>query len=90
MSTHHRCTWNCGGTDCDAPTRTTLTTWEPTGMQPGDIVSVHEPRWQKLRKLLTRPRVMVVGEVTGSTFVLCERRMTWWEWWRAMQSAIAG
>lgn len=21
MSTHHRCEWNCSGTDCDAPRR---------------------------------------------------------------------
>lgn len=67
-----------------------MTTWESHGMQPGDIVSVYEPRWQKLRKLLTRPRVTVVGEVNGNTFALHERRMTWPEWWRAMQSAILG
>ena len=89
MGTHHRCTWNCGATDCGAPMRT-ITTWEPHGVQPGDIISVHAPRRQTLLKLLTRPRVTVVGEVTGRTFSLHERRMTWPEWWRAMQSAILG
>lgn len=90
MGTHHRCTWNCGGTDCDAPTRTTLTTWEQHGMQPGDVVVVHEARWRKLRKLLTRPRVTEASEVTATTFVLRERRMTWREWWRAIQATIFG
>lgn len=89
MGTHNRCTWNCGGTDCDAPTRT-LTTWEPHGMRVGDVVVTHEPRWGKLRKLLTRPRVKVVAEATATTFTLIERRMTWHEWWGAMRAAILG
>lgn len=90
MSTHNRCTWNCGGTDCDAPTRPTLTTWRPHGMNQGDVVAIHESRRQQLRKLLTRPRITVVGEVTGNTFPLQEQRMTWAEWLRAVRAAIFG
>ena len=71
--------------------KTTITTdARGHGMQPGDRVVIHEPRLRKLRKLLTRPRVTVVGEGIGNTFALHERRMTWGEWWRAMQAAIFG
>ena len=71
--------------------KTTITTdARGHGLQAGDIVAVHEPCLRKFRKLLTRPRVTVVGEVTGNTFALHERRMTWREWWRAMQAAIFG
>lgn len=46
MATRDKCTTNCGGTDCEAPT-STLTTAYAHGMQPGDIISfeVRDLRW---------------------------------------------
>lgn len=58
-------------------------------MQPGSVVAINKPRWETLRELVTRPRVTFVGEATGNTFKLQERRMTWREWWRAVWAAIS-
>lgn len=62
------------------------------GFQPGDIVamSTDGTRWEKLKRLMVRPRVKVVDEITVTTFSLRERRMTWREWRRAVWAAILG
>lgn len=52
------------------------------GMQVGDIICFTTgARWQRLGKLLRRPRVTVVTKVASLTEMeLGERRMTWAEW----------
>jgi hypothetical protein len=69
-----------------------LTTWHRHQLKVGDVIEwrlVAGNRWQKLRGLLSRPRVRYVSEVKSSTVVVIEeRRMTWAEWrgavWRAL------
>lgn len=60
------------------------------GLQEGDIVTIVGDctRWQRIKRLLVRPRLQVVGEATSTTFVLVERRMTWREWRAAVFSSI--
>jgi len=62
------------------------------GLQEGDIVVIISDgsRLKRIKRLLVRPRLQVVGSSTSTTFSLVERRMTWREWRRAMQSAIFG
>ena len=70
---------------------TLITTGFPShGLQEGDIVTIVGDctRWQRIKRLLVRPRVQVVGEATSTTFVLVERRMTWREWRQAWKVAL--
>lgn len=59
-------------------------------LKEGDIVAItgNCTRWQRIKRLLVRPRLQVVGEATSTTFVLVERRMTWREWRAAVFSSI--
>lgn len=50
------------------------------GLMPGDIIEFNTGRWDKFKNLIIRPRIKYVGEVTGSTIQIIERRMTWKEW----------
>ncbi len=59
-------------------------------LQEGDIVTIVGDctRWQRIKRLLVRPRVQVVGSATDTTFSLIERRMTWREWRGAWKAAL--
>ena len=59
-------------------------------LQEGDIVTIVGDctRWQRIKRLLVRPRLQVVGEATSTTFVLVERRMTWREWRQAWKVVL--
>lgn len=67
-----------------------LTVSNNNGLQSGDIVvlSSDGARWQRLARLLLRPRITVVDEVTATTVTLRKRRLTWREWRQAIWSAI--
>jgi len=59
-------------------------------LKDGDIVAITSgrTRWQRIKRLLVRPRLQVVGEATSTTFVLVERRMTWREWRQAWKVVL--
>lgn len=63
----------------------------PHGFKVGDAIVLHRfGRWHRLRELLRRPRLQYVSAMTATEFTLCERRMTWGEWRRALWGVIAG
>lgn len=73
--------------------RATITTTNSMASQyrVGDIVDLTGTgRTPRFLGLLRRPRVMQVVEVSPTTFVLEERRMTWGEWRKAIWRTVAG
>ena len=59
-----------------------------SGLNPGDHVELQQRRLSRIISLLTHPRLLVVKEVTGTTFSLEEMRMTWGEWIYAVRRAL--
>ena len=67
----------------------TLTTCGNHGMKVGDVAKWWPSnRLKTLRMLFTRPRNMVVVEVTATTVTLEEARMTWRDWWRCVWRTV--
>lgn len=60
---------------------TTMTTAGVHGLSVGDRVNLcRRNRLKELWMLLTKPRIMVVTQVTTSELTLSPQRMSWAEW----------
>lgn len=74
----------------DDKARTRITTaWVPSYYCVGDTIEIiRMSRWQRIRKLLLKPRVLKIVSVTNTFFEIEERRMTWREWRLALKRAF--
>lgn len=66
----------------------TITTASAHGLQVGDVIQFTGPRLERLRLLLTRPRLLFVCGVTETTLEIETRRMTWKEWRTSLWSVF--
>ena len=54
------------------------------------VVGLSGSRWKRLCRLIRRPRVQVVSNVTATTFELTFRRPTWREWRAELWNILFG
>jgi len=76
--------------DCVNDRAASITVVGNHGLQAGDIIQMQtgSSRLQRIKRLLVRPRIDVVTDVTATTASIEERRPTWREWWLVLRGVF--